>query len=60
MTLDADKFGSMFSFPTEKWWENYWKFKVIIYAEGRTEFVCANLNFYFIEFRSRNNKLKIL
>ncbi|KAF0760602.1 Uncharacterized protein FWK35_00026488 [Aphis craccivora] len=60
ITLDADKFGSVFSFPTEKWWENYWKFKVVMYAEGRTELAYANSNFYFIEFRSRNNKQKIL
>lgn len=60
MTLDADKFGSVFSFPTEKWWENYWKFNVLLYAKGRKEFARVNLNFYFIEFRSRNNKQKIL
>uniref|UniRef100_A0A2S2NHC9 Uncharacterized protein n=1 Tax=Schizaphis graminum TaxID=13262 RepID=A0A2S2NHC9_SCHGA len=59
ITLDAEKFGTMFSFPTEKWWENYWKFKILLFGKDRKEFARAILNFYFIEFRSRNNQQKI-
>ncbi|XP_025203289.1 uncharacterized protein LOC112600311, partial [Melanaphis sacchari] len=28
ITFDAEKFGSVFSFPTERWWEIYWKYKI--------------------------------
>lgn len=49
----------MFSFPTDKWWENYWKFKVTSYTKGKqVSLVDAYVDFYFIEFRSRNRPLK--
>ena len=48
----------MFSFPTEKWWEHYWKTKVKISTENGQEVIFAHADFYFIEFRSRNRPRK--
>lgn len=55
--LDANKFGTMFSFPTEKWWEHYWKFKIMIFTKGG-EVIYTCIDLYFIEFRSRNRPFK--
>lgn len=48
----------MFSFPTEKWWENYWKFNIKIFTKDRQELSYGYADFYFIEFRSRNHPRK--
>ncbi|XP_022169762.1 uncharacterized protein LOC111033375 [Myzus persicae] len=56
MTIEADKFGSIFSIPTEKWWEYYWKINVILYDTQKAEFASTNLDFHFIQYRSRNRK----
>lgn len=54
MTLDEDKFGAMYSVPSEKWWEFYWILDVY-FLDGRNELVISfKLKFYFIQFRSRN------
>jgi len=48
----------MFSLPAEKWWENYWKLKIIIHRKDGQQVVSVSADFYFIEFRSRNRPPK--
>jgi len=59
ISLDMDKFGSMFSLPTEKYWEFYWKNRITIRTKENYGFLIGNLHFYFIQFRSRNRQPKI-
>lgn len=56
MKIEADKFGSIFSIPTERWWEQYWKINVSVYNEHKVEIGVSNIEFYFIQYRSRNRK----
>lgn len=56
MTIDGDNFGSMFSISTEKWWEYYWKFDMILYSSDNLAFITSSLDFYFIQFKSRRHQ----
>ncbi|VVC40681.1 Hypothetical protein CINCED_3A016599 [Cinara cedri] len=56
MTMDAEKFGSTFALPGEKWWESYWRMIALFYDGQNTLYATLKLDCYFIEFRSRNRK----
>lgn len=51
--MDSQNFGNSFSFPTEKWWELYWKTSAILFDEKNNEFITSSLDFHFLQFRSR-------
>lgn len=57
MTMDADKFGSTFGSPGEKWWEYYWRTYALFYTGENVLYATWKLDYYFIEFRSRNRNL---
>ncbi|XP_025413826.1 uncharacterized protein LOC112685966 [Sipha flava] len=54
-TINADYFGAMFSFPTEKWWELYWRTWIKLYDQKNSEFLKATCDFYFVQFRSHHH-----
>jgi len=56
VSIDADKFGSEFSLSTDKYWEYYWKVNVVGYITDRIKFFITDLEFYFIQFRSRQRQ----
>lgn len=56
MTIDGDKFGSAFSFPTEKWWEFYWRMTIVLINTDVTESANVIMDYYFIQYRRRNRQ----
>ncbi|VVC40682.1 Hypothetical protein CINCED_3A018452 [Cinara cedri] len=37
LTMDADKFGSTFGLPGERWWEYYWRTTALFYTGENME-----------------------
>lgn len=51
-----DKFINMYSMPTEKWWELYWKSNLILFDDKNNKFMISSFDIYFLQFRSRNRQ----